>query len=351
MNNTDNLKQAYKKSLLKYRLSRNGSPYVSGYVIAEILASKVTDTGFYNNPNLLTQYMPDLSNIQSSGSKLFDSVAGAVAETYEEKKAQEKIDKAETETSAKLVIYAVDRDPEHIKMDLVFYNRSKNREMNNPGFQIDPTYSESEIVKVTHSHRSGNHFEDVLTMSFPFDWLFEIRGREALVWFDTEDEDDSNDVFLQFIINYELQDLLCVDYLVRGDKWDQSKKDIYENLIDRRASLAKDNEAISVVEQNNADLENKYTKKGAGFGCLTAILLGLIPSIIIANISYDEPVWPIFVGLAIGIGVFIYFRKQGQKATKDSRLDSAYKAAALKRDLSGLCKEFDAAYSKSVEQK
>lgn len=336
MNNTDNLKQAYKKSLLKYRLSRNGSPYVSGYVIAEILAYKVTDAGFYNNPNLLAQFMLDTGNIQSSGSKLVDGVIGAVAETYEEKKAREKIDKAETETSAKLVIYAVNRDPEHIKMDIVFYNRSKNREMNNAGFQIEPTYSESEIVKVTHSHERDNQFEDVLTLSFPFDWIYSIRGSEALLWFDVDDKVDGDDVLLQFKIDYEIRDLICVDYLVRGDKWEQSKIDIFDKLIDRRASLAKEKETIAAVEQNNTELENKYTKKGVGFGCLTAILIALIPSIIIANNSYDEPVWPTFVGLAIGIGVFLFFRIKGQKATKDSRQDSAYMAAGLEEKLSRL---------------
>ena len=334
------LKNSYWKFLNNYKLSREDPKYRSGYVIAEIPAAKITDAGFYNNPNIVNQFMGNTGNLSSSGSQVVDAVIGAVVETQQEKDAHRKIEQAEKETSAKLVLYAVADDPDHFMIDVVFYNRSKNRAMNNPSLDISPSYSESKIEGRTHTFSGKTSFEDVLTVSLPFDYLYSIKGSEALFSFDLDGDKDEDAVIMAFKINYDFADLICVDYLVRGAYWGDEKEKLYSKLIARRAEIAEQMESVATVQNSNKKTVESYQTKGAGYGCLSSLGVMLLLGLLLP----DNVGWAIILGIvAFGV-VYFLIGKKGKTRIKESEDESLNKEVSLRTELSCLSKEFESVY-------
>ena len=344
----DSLKGAYRRTLSTYRLQRKEPKYRNGYVIAEITADTIIDSGFHNNPNLVNQFMPQRANLSSTGSRVFDSVVGAVAEVEQEKEANKQIDKAEKETTAKLVFYAVDKDTGHFKMDVVFFNRSKNREMKNPSLLIQPTFPESTIEKSTHASGMKNEFEDVMTISFPFDYLYSIRGAEAHFSFDTDDDnDDADSVLLKFTVKYDMIDLICVDYIVRGQYWEKEKVALYYDKLEQKANIFEQTKNVSAAQAADKEILNKYNKRGAGIGCLTSLVLAILAGSFIPDEALG---WSIVACIMAFVLVNYFFRKKGKDLTRETSENAKTQDIEIAHWLADLTKEFEDLYKASQKQ-
>ena len=339
----ESLKKEYLKSLSNnYVFTRYEAIYKSGYVIAEINANEVTDVGFYNNPDLENQFMPSVGG--RGGSGIMGALQEAAADSYAEKKMHEDIEKASKESMAKMVLYAVSGDPVNFKMDIVFFNRSKNREMNNPGLLLESEYKSSEIKGITHKNGAKNKFEDVLTVSLPFDYLYSINNKEATFVFDQEENDGNDAVYLKFKVRYDLMDLICVDYLVRGGYWDKSRRDRFEPLFLEKTKLFKQSEQINTADKADTDTENKYK----GIGCVASLVVLLTVGAIMSEVIYLSEDWSYVIGIVLAIITYIQINKRGKKKTKESREDSASKTTTLRKDTTRLSKEFETAYKESM---
>ena len=335
------LKEKYTRSFDTYALPRPDAPYKSGLVIAEINASKVIDMGFFNNPDLEKQFTPKIGGRTESG--LLGDIQEAINDSYAQKKMLENIEKASQESVAKLVIFAVPEDPDHFMIDLVFFNKSKNREIKAPSLNIVPTYSSLEIKGVTHECRQYlNDYEDVLTVSLPFDYLYSINGKDALFVFDQEDDGDDA-VHLNFKIQYKLIDLIIVDYLVRGQYWEQSLKESYEPLLLKRAELFSQSEQLDSIEKKDEETENQYIR----VGCIAAVIITVIFGIIM-EVSGDKSL--VFIGVAIGILAIYRFYKAGKTQTADSKQNTANKKELLKQEIDALNRDFESTYANRTKK-
>ena len=91
--------------------------------------------------------------------------------------------------------------------------------------------------------------------SSTFDYLYSIKGKEATFVFDQEQEDGNDAVVLKFIVRYDLMDLITVDYLVRGEYWEQSMRDCYEPMLIKNAQLYLQSNSIDSVDKKDEDTE------------------------------------------------------------------------------------------------
>jgi hypothetical protein len=184
-----------------------------------------------------------------------------------------------------------------------------------------------------------------MTVSFPFDYLYSIKGKEATFVFDQEQEDGNDAVMLEFIVRYDLMDLITVDYLVRGEYWEQSMRDCYEPMLIKNAQLYLQSNSIDSVDKKDEDTENTYK----GIGCISALVITVLVAVVLGNLFYAEG-WPIAIGLALGIAAYYFINKRGKDKTKLSRRDSASKAAILKKDIADLKRDFATAYSNHTKE-
>lgn len=223
------LKKHYLKDLFSFReldrLNYKGLKKSEGYVIGEVNASEIVDSGFWNNDNLINQF--EFKNQASSGSRFFDSIMADVMDNETKKQIQ----KAADESICKLVLYSKEED-KSINADLIFYNKSKNRNMDKALILLDGTPAKLRL-KTYSAHFGKTAYEDVITIQVG-DFAFfkeSVLGKEFTFYFNTDkDEDGEAKDFLglKFEIKLPLVDVAAVEYIMEGDNWDANYK---KNLI------------------------------------------------------------------------------------------------------------------------
>lgn len=274
------LKQHYLKDLFSYRqldsFLYKKTKTARGYVIGVVNSFKITDQGFWNNDNLLNQF--EIKNTSSSGSRFFDSIIDDVMDNETKKQ----IEKAAEESSGKLVFYAKE-DDNSIYADLIFFNQSKNRNLDEALIALDGIPAKFRLK--TYSAHSGNHsFEDVISFeigSFSF-FKESVLGKECEIYFNHKpDENDETKDFLglKFKIKLPLVDVAAVDYLVNGDQWDANFRENLIPAIEKGLDLSNEQTQLDGVE--NSILKSK--KRAKIISWVTAVLLFFIA----ANIWED----------------------------------------------------------------
>ena len=294
MEKISQVKNHYCKDILSFRQL---SPYLykihkskPGYVIGVVNASEIVDNGFWNNDGLSQQF--DVKIQQSSGSRFFDGVVDIVKDTSVEKQ----IEEASEESTGKLVIYVPEGD-DRIVADMIFHNKSKNRNLDDASIKLGGS-----LVKMSLKTRSANSgpksFEDVITFDVgDFSFFKEsVIGNELTLYFNVEEDEDGEArdyLSIRFNINVPLVDVLSVDYIVNGNKWEESKTGRFLPAIETGMKLSDEQSRLDGLE-----IKIKKGKKKAKW-------ISWIAVFVVLNIGLG--IYPDMEGLAafLILGVFI----------------------------------------------
>lgn len=275
------LKKHYLKDLFSFReldrLNYKGLKISKGYVIGEVNASEIVDSGFWNNDNLINQF--EFKNQASSGSRFFDSIMADVMDNETKKQIQ----KAADESICKLVLYSKEED-KSINADLIFYNKSKNRNMDKAFILLDGTPAKLRLTTYS-AHFGKTAYEDVITFQVG-DFAFfkeSVLGKEFTFYFNTDkDEDGEAKDFLglKFEIKLPLVDVAAVEYIMEGDNWDANYKKNLIPAIEKGLELSNEQTQLDSFGQAIKTVK----KRAKTISWVTAVVLFFI----IANIWGED---------------------------------------------------------------
>ena len=137
--------------------------------------------------------------------------------------------------------------------------------------------------------------------------------------------------------------MIIVDYLVRGQYWEQSLKESYEPLLLKRAELFSQSEQLDSIEKKDEETENQYIR----VGCIAAVIITGILGIIM-EVSGEK--YLVFIGVAIGILAIYRFYKAGKTQTADSKQNTANKKELLKQEIDTLNRDFESTYANRTKK-
>ena len=279
----EQIKRHYLRDLFSFRQldyysykGKGKRPY-KGYIIGVVSASEIVDNGFWNNENLLQQF--DQKVKQSTGSRFADALVETANESYVEKQIQ----KASEESTGKMVLYVPDNS-DQIMADLIFHNKSKNRNLDEPTIVLGSSLGTLQCN--TSSAKFGSKsFEDVITFSVgDFSYFKETILNKPLVLYFNHEEDDEGEakdfLSLHFNVNIPVLDIAAVDYIVNGAKWSAEKTGSILPLIEHGVDLYSKQ---SQLAGQSAEI-NKTNKKAKWISWITAIVLF---SILYSTYQYD----------------------------------------------------------------
>ena len=331
------LKEHYYNNLVSYRkltsFHYKSASKRGGYVIGLAEASEITDNGFWNNENLFAQF--DVKNQKSSGSQLFDGIIDVVKDTEVEKL----IYKASEESTGKLVFY-VPEGNNQIMADLIFFNKSKNRNMDEALIALDDI--PAKFSQKTYSASSGNKsFEDVITFGIGDFSFFKERvlGKKCAIYFNSErDEDDEAKDFLGLIfeIKLPLVDVASVDYLVNGDQWEANYREKLIPAIERGLELSNEQTKLGGVEKTII----KAKKKAKTISWVTAVVLFFISTNIWGDNLEGGSTFLLLLGIiAIGMSGKYIGKKMNEKNEKELK-DKQTSLSASKSKLESQIRDY-----------
>lgn len=314
----EELGKYYEKSLYDFRnlelYKYKGETITRGLVMAEIPAKEILDAGFWNNENLVNQYMPQSTN--STGSKIGDAVMEAVVENS----AKKEIDKAFEKTSAKLVLFSNGKD-DLVMGQLVFYNKSINRDLSK--FWVFIGEEKGGIFEDTtcfHAHSGNKDFEDVININFgtfsEYKEVFDDKTVDFAFHIEKDEEGKRKDFLsIKFKMSLYKAELVVVDYLTNGKYWDAEQINKIEPLLETKARLLKGK------NENNTELAEveKAENKSTGIGCVTSIGIAILVGIIIGNADLEVNFWLGLLIVALVIIPIWLGSKMGKKKNKERR--------------------------------
>ncbi len=269
---TSQLKDKYLKDLYSYRQLHNyhyGKRHY-GYVIGVVNASEIVDQGFWNNENLIQQF--DVER-KSSGSKFFDTITDVAVDNNVNKMIQKA-----SEESVGTVIFYVPEDGDSIMADMIFHNKSKNRNLDKLSMSVGGNFLKMEL-KTVSLHQGKQSYEDAITFGVgDFSFFKEsVIGKKMELFFNLEEEknlepgEPSDFLSLKFDLSIPLVDVASVEYIINGDKWSDNDKNNILPAIEKGLELSSEQ-----ARQDGKSAEIALFKKRAKWISWTVAIVLLI---------------------------------------------------------------------------